>query len=176
MSRGRPRLNKQRRVLYIDRDVDSALMDYRRSHDGRFPTNSEAVTHLLRRAVLTELDEGSDRLLAPEIERMVRATVRDELAAWRAEVLPDIREAVRETAARETDDIVRRHTRSLGDRLIGVAVTAGRDAFTARKVGRAILDALLGNKEQAAAVEEDAHLSSRSRYTRPGLEKVSEEG
>ncbi len=169
-------MSKVRRTWYIDGDVETAFQRYRATSNGRFTSESEASSHLLRRALLSELDEASEQLLAPEIQKMVQATVRQELAAWRAQVLPEIRQAVRETAARETDDIVRRHTRSLGDRLIGVIVTAGRDAFTSRKVARAILDALLGNKEQAAAVEEDAHLNSRTRYTRPGLEKVSEEG
>ncbi len=136
-------MGRTRNTIYLDRDVDLALRDW--AHRRGY-SMSEASNILLRRALFDSLDDGTQAMLVPEISR-----------------------AVREAAGRE----IREHmTRLLGaqtDRMIGVLVASGRDAYVARKLARDVLDEDTGSTEWANGREQEALLAARRRYTREGL-------
>ena len=140
-------MNKVKNTLYIEADTNAALRDYAyRKH----LSITEAMNQLLRIALFDQIDEGTEAMLVPEI-----------------------RKAVAHAAGRE----IREHvTRLLGvqtDRLFGVLVTGGRDAFVARQLARDCYEELTDDPEAAREREQDAVLKARTRYMRDGLRKAT---
>ncbi len=136
---------KQRSQLYLDAATEQALVEYTRRHRDRFRTTSQAADHLLRRALVADLDEGQEGLLLPELTVAVRR-------------------AVREVVAREIRERIDRQA----DRLAALLVTAGKDTSRAASLAAAILTAQLG-EGRAAAIVEDAELRAGARYRRRSL-------
>ncbi len=141
------RVNKIRNTVYIDAEIDTALRDYARRHK---LSTAEATNQLLRRAIFGALDEGTEAMLVPEV-----------------------RKAVREAAGREIREHVTRLLEAQTNRLAALLVTAGRDAFTARKLVRDCFEELTDDPKGADERENDAWLKSRTRYTREGLRQAT---
>ena len=140
---------KIRTILYLDGATALALDAYRRRHQRGLPTLSAAGAHLLRRALLSEIDEGLEGLLIPVLERRV------EDAADRA------------IAARlkaQTDRLAGLLVRAGQD-----AVAAGKDAATAGAVAALILEVVLGDAEQARRIVANARLRAGARYARRAI-------
>jgi len=142
-------MGRMRNTIYLDRDVDVALRDWA---DRKGYSMSEASNILLRRALFDSLDEGTQAMLVPEI-----------------------RKAVREAARREIQENMSRLLGAQTDRLFGVLVTCGRDAYVARKLARDVLDENTGSTQWTNDREQDAWLASRRRYTREGLRETTAE-
>lgn len=136
-------MGRMRNTIYLDRDVDTALRDWA---DRKGYSMSEASNILLRRALFDSLDEGTQAMLVPEISR-----------------------AVREAAGREVRETVSRLLGVQTDRLFGVLVANGRDAYISRKLARDLLEESAGSTQWANEREQDALLRARRRYTREGL-------
>ncbi len=68
--------NKARHTVFLSPATEAALTEYRTRHGGRFRSASEAIDHLLTRALLGALSEEAEGLLAPAIERVVREATR----------------------------------------------------------------------------------------------------
>lgn len=143
-------MGRMRNTIYLDRDVDVALRDWA---DRKGYSMSEASNILLRHALFDSLDEGTQAMLVPEISR-----------------------AVREAAKREIQENMSRLLGVQTDRLFGVLVTCGRDAYVARKLSKDVLDDSTGSAQWANDREQDAWLASRRRYTREGLREATSEG
>ncbi len=141
---------KVRTTVYIDTETNAALRDYARRHRISI---GEANNQLLRRALFGGLDEGTEAMLVPEI-----------------------RKAVGEAARREIQENMSRLLGAQTDRLFGVLVTCGRDAYVARKLAKDVLDDSTGSAQWANDREQDALLASRRRYTREGLREAASEG
>ena len=62
------------------------------------------------------------------------------------------------------------------ERLFAALVTAGRDAYVARKLARDVLDDSTGSAQWANDREQHAWVASRRRYTREGLREAASEG
>jgi hypothetical protein len=140
---------KVRTTVYIDTETNAALRDYARRHRISI---GEANNLLLRRALFGGLDEGMEAMLVPEI-----------------------RKAVGEAARREIQENMSRLLGAQTDRLFGVLVTCGRDAYVARKLAKDVLDDSTGSAQWANDREQDALLASRRRYTREGLREAASE-
>ena len=138
-------MTKQKTILYLTPATRLALEEYQRRHAGRFRTTSLAAEHLLRRALTEDLDEGVEGLLLPAIERAVRAAVRQEVA-----------ERVGEQIERQSN------------RLAGLLVASGKDAYRAAALAQADLEQRAG-KRQAEAIARDVDLGAGARYSRQGL-------
>ncbi len=136
-------MGRMRNTIYLDRDVDTALRDWA---DRKGYSMFEASNILLRRALFDSLDEGTQAMLVPEISR-----------------------AVREAAGREVRETVSRLLGVQTDRLFGVLVGNGRDAYISRKLARDLLEESAGSTQWANEREQDALLRARRRYTREGL-------
>ena len=128
-------------------ETDTALQDYARRHN---LNASVAGERLLRRALFGGLDEGTEAMLVPEIRKAVAAA-----------------------AGREIREHVTRLLEAQTDRLFGVLVTNGRDAFVARQLARDCYEELTDDPEAAKEREQDAWLMARTRYTRDGLRKAT---
>ena len=140
---------KVRTTVYIDTETNAALRDYARRHRISI---GEANNLLLRRALFGGLDEGTEAMLVPEI-----------------------RKAVGEAARREIQENMSRLLGAQTDRLAGLLVTCGRDAYVARKLAKDVLDDSTGSAQWANDREQDALLASRRRYTREGLREAASE-
>ncbi len=140
-------MTKVRRLTYLSYELDKALEDYARRHGINI---SIATERLLQRALFGALDEGTEAMLVPEI-----------------------RKAVREAAGREIREHVPRLLEAQTDRLFGVLVTGGRDAFVARQLARDCYEEMTDDPEAAKEREQDAVLKARMRYTREGLRKAT---
>ncbi len=140
-------MTKVRTVVYLTDETGHALTDYARRRNINV---SQAVEDLLRRALFGALDEGTEAMLVPEI-----------------------RKAVREAAGREIQQNVTRLLEAQTNRLAALLVTAGRDAFTARKLARDCLEDLTDDPQGADERENDAWLQSRTRYSRDGLRQAT---
>ncbi len=134
---------KIRTTVYIDPETDTALRDYARRQRISI---GEANNRLLRRALFEGIGEGVEAMLVPEIRR-----------------------AVREAAGREIREHVPRLLEAQSNRLAGLLVACGRDAYIARKLARDVLDDSTGSEKWANDREEEARLAARRRYTREGL-------
>lgn len=140
---------KVRTTVYIEPETDRALRDYaRRERISIGETNNR----LLWRALFGGLDEGTEAMLVPEIRR-----------------------AVREAAGREVRETVSRLLGAQTDRLFGVLVTCGRDAYVARRLARDVLEEDTGSEEWADGREREALLAARKRYSREGLKEADAE-
>ena len=137
---------KVRTVLYLDAATAQALADYQARHRRRFPTLSAAGNHLVGRAVLGEVDEGLEGLLAPAIARRVE-----------------------EAAARAVEAQVAPLLRAQTDRLAGLLVKSGKDARSACVLGEAILAQLTGDPAAARRLAEDARSQAGPAYTARAL-------
>ena len=140
-------MGKTRNTVYCDPDVDLAVRDYA---DRKGFTMSEASNILLRRALFDSLDEGTQAMLVPEI-----------------------RKAVAHAAGREIREHVTRLLEAQTNRLFGVLVTNGRDAFVACQLARDCFEELTDDPKGADERENDAWLKSRTRYTREGLRQAT---
>ena len=143
-------MNRVKNTLYIEADTNAALRDYARR---KRLSVTEAMNQLLRIALFDQIDEGTEAMLVPEI-----------------------RKAVREATMREIQENMSRLLGAQTDRLFGVLVTAGRDAYVARKLARDVLDENTGSTQWTNDREQDAWLASRRRYTREGLREAASEG
>ncbi len=137
---------RARREIYLTAETDLALADYARRHRARFRTTSQAVEHLLRRALTGEVDEGVEGLLAPTIARRVE-----------------------EAAARAVEARVAPLLAAQTDRLAGLLVRSGKDALGAYGVGVAILARLTGDAAAARRLAAEARLAAGPAYTARGL-------
>jgi hypothetical protein len=137
---------RQRREIYLTAETDLALAEYARRHRERFRTGSQAVEHLLRRALAGEVDEGVEGLLAPLIERRVE-----------------------EAAARAVEARVAPLLRAQTDRLAALLVRSGKDALSGYGVGVAILERLTGDADAARRLAAEARLAAGPAYTARGL-------
>ncbi len=140
-------LSKVKNTLYIEADTDAALRDYARR---KGLSIAAATNGLLRIALFDQIDEGTEAMLVPEI-----------------------RKAVAHAAKREIRESVTRLLEMQTNRLAGLLGTAGRDAFTARKLARDCFEELTDDPERAGEREQEAWLKSRTRYTREGLRKAT---
>ena len=136
---------KRRSEFYLDAATEQALVEYARRHRDRFKTTSQAAEHLLRRALVADLDEGREGLLLPAITTVVRR-------------------AVREVVGREVRERIDRQA----DRLAALLVAAGKDTARAAALATALLEAQVG-EGRAAGSAEDAELRAGARYSRQGL-------
>ncbi len=109
-------MSKRRYVVYLNAATATALADYRARRGAAFRSTSEAVEHLLTRALTGELDEGLEGLLLPHIAGAVRAAVREEVG-----------ELVGEKVERQSN------------RLAALLVASGKDAYRAAALARADL-------------------------------------
>jgi hypothetical protein len=137
---------KDRLVIYLSPATAAALADYQARRRGRFKSVSAAVEHLLGRALLGELDEGTEGLLAPTIARRVE-----------------------EAAARAVEARVAPLLAAQTDRLAGLLVRGGKDALVGVGIGVAILERLTGDPEGARRLAEEARLAAGPAYTARGL-------
>jgi hypothetical protein len=139
-------VSKRRQVVYLSPATDAALADYRARRRGRPRSLSETVDQLLQRALLGELDEGLEGLLAPLIERRVE-----------------------EAAARAVEARVAPLLAAQTDRLAGLLVRSGKDARSGVGVGVAILERLTGDPALARRLAEEARLAAGPAYTARAL-------
>jgi len=137
---------KQRTVLSLSPETVCALGEYQQRHRERFRSPSAAAEHLLRRALTTEIDEGTEGLLIPALAR-----------------------AVEEAAARAVEARVAPLLKGQTDRLAGLLVRSGKDALSGYGVGVAILERLTGDREGARRLAEEARLAAGPAYTARGL-------
>jgi len=137
---------KQRTVLSLSPETVCALGEYQQRHRERFRSPSAAAEHLLRRALTTEIDEGTEGLLVPVLAR-----------------------AVEEAAARAVEARVAPLLKGQTDRLAGLLVRSGKDALSGYGVGVAILERLTGDREGARRLAEEARLAAGPAYTARGL-------
>src|SRR4051812_24029933 len=98
-------MTKIRLAVYLDAATAEALAGWQQRHRSRCRSLSEAGQHLLRRALLTEVDEGLEGLLVPLLERRVE-------------------EAAERVVREEVGTLLRAQT----DRLAGLLVRSGKDA------------------------------------------------
>jgi len=134
-------MDTRRVVLYLGDDTARALTEYARRHAGRFRSQSRAADHLLARALAGELDEGTERLLAPTLVAAVREAVRREVA----------------------DGMTPLIERQSG-RLAGLLVAGGKDAHQGARLAEVVLGHLIGDPARAARVAEEAALQAGARY------------
>jgi hypothetical protein len=137
---------KDRQVIYLGAATAAALADYHARRRGQFKSVSATVEHLLQRALLGELDEGMEGLLAPVIARRVE-----------------------EAAARAVEERVATLLRAQTDRLAALLVRSGKDALGGYGVGVAILERLTGDPAVARRLAEEARLAAGPAYTARGL-------
>ncbi len=137
---------KRRTELYLSAEVETALAEYTRRHGGRFRSTSQAAEHLLRRALLADVDEGLEGLLAPLIERRVA-----------------------EAAARAVEERVAPLLQAQSNRLAALLVKSGKDALTAAEIGVALAARVTGDRAVARRIAEEARLKAGPAYTRAGL-------
>ena len=90
-------------------------------------------------------------------------------------LVPEIRKAVGEAAKREIQESMARLLGVQTNRIFGALVTAGRDAYVARKLAVDVLDDSTGSSRWAKEREQNALLASRRRYTREGLREAASE-
>ena len=143
---------KRRSELYLSVEVEAALVEYARRHHDRFRTTSQAAEHLLRRALLAEVDEGTEGLLAPLVERRVE-----------------------EAAARAIADEVAPLLRAQTNRLAGLLVRSGKDALGAYTLATALLEQVTGDPARARRLAEEARLRAGAAYTARGLAEAGGE-
>ena len=137
---------RRRREIYLTAETELALAEYARRHRERFRTTSQAVEHLLQRALVGELDEGVEGLLAPLIVRRVE-----------------------EAAARAVEARVAPLLRAQTDRLAALLVRSGKDALSGYGVGVAILERLTGDAVAARRLAAEARLAAGPAYTARSL-------
>lgn len=152
---------KTRKTIFLSPNIEVALADYAHKHRARFETDSQAADHLLGRALTADLGEGAEAQLLPAVQRTVQAALRQELPREREELL----RGIRETARRETEDIIAKHTRSLGNRVAAMLVNAGKDAHTAALLCKLLLEYDLEDEGRVEAYWQEAQLAAGKRYS-----------
>ncbi len=162
-----------RTQLYLSQDVELALAEYVRKHGSRFESVSSAGAHLLRRALVSEIDEGTEAMLLPSVQRTVQKAISGELETIREEWLRSICREVRETIRRETEDAMVKHTKALGNRVAALLVNAGKDAHVAVQLCLTLLEYDLEDIERVKAYHEEAQLAAGRRYNRHGLDRTA---
>lgn len=134
---------KARNELYLSQEVAVALGEYTRRHRARFRTTSQAANHLLRRALMDALDEGTEAIMAPLIRQVVRDATRQE-----------IEDGLAVRLAAQTE------------RLAGLLVRSGKDAAGTFEIATAILERVLGDPVRAREIAADARLRAGAQYAR----------
>ncbi len=165
--------NKVRAEVFLDPRVELALQEYTRLHKVRFENSSQAANHLLQRALVSRIDEGTEVLLLPSVQHSVQEAVKTQLDTIREEWLRSIRQEVRETARRETEDAVAKYTKQLGNRVAALLVNAGKDAHIAVQLCLTLLEYDLEDKERVKAYHEEAQIAAGKRYNRQGLDRAN---
>ncbi len=168
-----PEQRKERAQIFLTADEMRALAEYTRMHSGRFETVSQAGAHLIRRALMAQIDEGTEGLLLPSVQHTVQEAVKTQLEGIREEWLRSIRQEVRETARRETEDAVAKYTKQLGNRVAALLVNAGKDAHIAVQLCLTLLEYDLEDKERVKAYHEEAQIAAGKRYNRQGLDRAN---
>ena len=143
---------KTRIAVYLDPPTAEALGGWQHRHRHQCRSLSEAGQHLLRRALLTEVDEGLEGLLVPLLERRVA-------------------EAAERAVREEVATLLRAQT----DRLAALLVRSGKDARTATALAVAVLEQLTGDRTLARRLAGEARLAAGSAYSAVGL-RASGEG
>ncbi len=141
---------KRRHNVYLPRETSDALVAYHERHRDRFRFESEAIDHLLRRALLGVVSEEAEGLLAPAIERVVR-------------------EATRQEVRDHTEGLIRAQTERLASLLARTdqdAIAAGKEAAAAGTVAAEVLAAVTGDPARAQAVADEARLRAGAKYAR----------
>lgn len=137
---------KTRLAIYLDAPTAEALAGWQLRHREACPSLSEAGQWLLARALLADLDPGAEGLIAPHLERRLTAAiggmVREELGL-----------------------LLRAQT----DRLAGLLVRGGKDARAGVTLGTAILEQLIGDRQRARRLADEARLAAGAAYTAPHL-------
>ena len=137
---------KLRHNIYLSREVSAALGSYYERQRDRFRSLSEAVEHLLRRALFRAVSEEEDELLAPAVAAAVRQAQRDHLQA----VLRVQTERIASLLARTDQD----------------ALAAAREAASAVGVAAEVLAVVTGDPARAQAVADEALLRAGAKYAR----------
>ncbi len=137
---------KRRNELYLSPEIAGALVEYARRHGDHFRTTSQAAEHLLRRALLADVDEGLEGLLAPVIAR-----------------------GVEEAAARAVEERVAPLLQAQSNRLAALLVRSGKDALTAAEIATALAAQVTGDRAAARRIAEEARLKAGPAYTARGL-------
>ena len=141
---------KRRHNVYLSRETSDALVAYRERHRDTFRFESEAIEHLLRRALLGVVSEEAEGLLAPAVERVVR-------------------EATRQEVRDHVEGLIRAQTERLAGLLARTdqdALAAGKDAAASTTVAAAILEVVTGDPVRAQAVAGEARLRAGAKYAR----------
>ncbi len=139
---------KGRMTIFLAPETERALTEYARRHHDRFHTSSSAADYLLYRALLGDLDEGQEGVLAPVITRVVREAAEHSINGSMTLLL-----------ATQTDRLAGLLVRADRD-----SVAAGKDAATAATLVEAVLMQMLG--ERARDVAADARLKAGAKYAR----------
>lgn len=146
-------MSKEKTILYLSVETVQALIDYARRHAPRFHSKSHAADHLLHRALTGDLDEGTERIIAPVIA-----------------------EIVREATRREVLDVIAPLLDRQSNRIAALLVQSGKDAHRAAQLSEQLLAHVLGNTEQASRAGEEARLQAGARYSRRGLSATDAPG
>ncbi len=141
---------KRRHNVYLSRETSDALVAYRERHRDTFRFESEAIEHLLRRALLGVVSEETEGILAPAVERVVREATRQEVRDHMEGLIRAQTERLASLLARTDQD----------------ALSAGKDAATAATVAAEVLAAVLGDPVRAQTVAAEARLRAGARYAR----------
>jgi len=146
-------MTKEKTILYLDTATVQALTDYARRHARRVRSKSDAADQLLQRALTGDMDEGTERILAPMIA-----------------------EIVRETARREILDQIAPLLDRQSNRLAALLVQSGKDAHRAARIVETVLAEVTGDAQGAARLSEEARLRAGAQYSRRGLDATSVQG
>jgi len=146
-------MTKEKTVLYLNATTVQSLTDYVRRHARRVRSKSDAADQLLQRALTGDLDEGTERILAPIIA-----------------------EIVRETARREILDQIAPLLDRQSNRLAALLVQSGKDAHRAARVAEMVLAHLTGDAQGAARLSEEAQLRAGAQYSRRSLDATGVQG
>ena len=141
---------KRRHNVYLTREVSDALVAYHERHRDKFRFESEAIDHLLRRALLGVVSEESEGLLAPAVERVVREATRQEVRDHMEGLIRAQTERLASLLARTDQD----------------AIAAGKDAAASASVAAEVLATVTGDPARAQAVAEEARLRAGAKYAR----------
>lgn len=164
---------KVRLEVFLAPRTQRAIEAYAVRSDGGFRTCSQAAAHLLELKLGEVLDGAAEGVVAPHLQAALREAVTSQMVAIRAEMEAAAREiaasaarAVREAAAREMEEVVRRYTKQQGNRLAPLMVKAGKDAYVAAEMTRALLLYDLESPERVEAYWREAQIAAGRHYAK----------
>ena len=141
---------KRRHNVYLAAETSDALAAYHARRRDTFRSESEAVDHLLRRALLGVVSEETEGILAPAVERVVREATRQEVRDHMEGVIGAQTERLASLLARTDQD----------------ALAAAKDAASAAGVAAEVLAVVTGDPVRAQAVADEARLRAGAKYAR----------